>query len=345
MFLEDLHLDGADSGAITWGDEIPAEVKADAHVVVIGCGEAGSSPASAWPRPACRSRSSRRTPVPAARGGTTATRAPGSTSAATSTATRSSRPTTGASTSPSSPSCRTTSPGCSTTTTSGPHCRFEHRGRRRRLRRGDRPLGASTVDGADGTEEVLDARFVISAVGALNQPKLPDIPGMDDFAGPSFHSARWDPDVDYTGTRFALVGAGASGFQIAPTIADDVEQPHHLPAHRAVDVPERRTTTERCPTGERWAMRHLPFYGRWFRFLIFYPASGLIDGPQPHRPRRATTAAARISEGNAQTRELFAGWIASQLERPARPARGVASRTTRRRPSACSRTTARGWRA
>ena len=41
MFLEDLHLDGADAGAITWGDEIPDDVRADAHVVVIGCGESG----------------------------------------------------------------------------------------------------------------------------------------------------------------------------------------------------------------------------------------------------------------------------------------------------------------
>ena len=41
MFLEDLHLDGADAGAITWGDEIPADVRDDAHVIVIGCGEAG----------------------------------------------------------------------------------------------------------------------------------------------------------------------------------------------------------------------------------------------------------------------------------------------------------------
>ena len=41
MFLEDLHLDGADSGAIRWGDEVPAEARIDAHTVVIGCGEAG----------------------------------------------------------------------------------------------------------------------------------------------------------------------------------------------------------------------------------------------------------------------------------------------------------------
>ena len=47
---------------------------------------------------------------------------------------------------------------------------------------------------------------------------------MDSFAGPSFHSARWPDGLDLTGRRFALVGAGASGFQIAPTIADRVEQ-------------------------------------------------------------------------------------------------------------------------
>jgi 4-hydroxyacetophenone monooxygenase len=65
MFLEDLHLDGSDAGAITWGDEIPAEVKADAHVVVIGCGEAGLlGRHPSVPSGPCRSRSSRRTPGP-----------------------------------------------------------------------------------------------------------------------------------------------------------------------------------------------------------------------------------------------------------------------------------------
>src|SRR6185437_14854728 len=67
-----------------------------------------------------------------------------------------------------------------------------------------------------GAERVLPARFVVSAVGSLNLPRLPEIPGMDTFAGPSFHSARWPDDLDIRGTRFALVGAGASGFQIGP---------------------------------------------------------------------------------------------------------------------------------
>ena len=63
---------------------------------------------------------------------------------------------------------------------------------------------------------------MISAVGSLNLPHMPEIPGMDTFEGRSFHSTRWPDDLDITGTDFALIGAGASGFQIAPTIADQV---------------------------------------------------------------------------------------------------------------------------
>ena len=63
--------------------------------------------------------------------------------------------------------------------------------------------------------------------------------------GPAFHSAQWDHSVDLRGKRVAMIGAGASGFQIAPTIAAGRRAPHRVPAHRAVDVPESRTTTTR----------------------------------------------------------------------------------------------------
>ncbi len=97
---------------------------------------------------------------------------------------------------------------------------------------------------------------------------------MYDFAGPSFHSARWPADLDISGTRFALVGAGASGFQIAPTIADDVA---HLDIFQrtAQWVLPNPSYHAPVPPGDEWAMRHLPFYGRWFRFLMLYPGIGL----------------------------------------------------------------------
>ena len=136
----------------------------------------------------------------------------------------------------------------------------------------------------DGTVDTIDAFAVISAVGALNHPHLPDIPGMDDFAGPSFHSARWDSSVDIRGKRFALIGAGASGFQIAPTIADEVEQLTVFQRTAQWMFPNDNYHAQ-VPDGERWAMRHLPFYGRWFRFLTFYPGSGLTHRTFPHRSR------------------------------------------------------------
>ncbi|MGH3408022.1 MAG: flavin-containing monooxygenase, partial [Streptosporangiaceae bacterium] len=67
--------------------------------------------------------------------------------------------------------------------------------------------------------ETLRATAVVSAVGQLNRPALPDIPGRADFAGPAWHSARWDHDVDLAGRRVAVVGTGASAIQFVPEIA------------------------------------------------------------------------------------------------------------------------------
>jgi cation diffusion facilitator CzcD-associated flavoprotein CzcO len=65
----------------------------------------------------------------------------------------------------------------------------------------------------------LEASAVVSAVGQLGRPALPSIPGRDDFAGPSWHSARWNHNVDLTARRAAVVGTGASAIQFVPEIA------------------------------------------------------------------------------------------------------------------------------
>ena len=67
--------------------------------------------------------------------------------------------------------------------------------------------------------EVLRASAVVCAVGQLGRPVLPDIPGRDEFAGPSWHSARWNHDVDLAGRRVAVIGTGASAIQFVPEIA------------------------------------------------------------------------------------------------------------------------------
>ena len=83
-----------------------------------------------------------------------------------------------------------------------------------------------TWDEADGRWRVrttageLTADVVVSAAGALSDPKNPDIPGFDDFQGEVFHSARWNHDYDLTGKRVAVIGTGASAIQIVPRSPD-----------------------------------------------------------------------------------------------------------------------------
>src|SRR6266851_2301445 len=65
----------------------------------------------------------------------------------------------------------------------------------------------------------LQATAVVCAVGQLGRPALPDVAGRDGFAGPSWHSARWNHDVGLQGRRVAVVGTGASAIQFVPEIA------------------------------------------------------------------------------------------------------------------------------
>lgn len=71
---------------------------------------------------------------------------------------------------------------------------------------------------------VVTARFLVNASGVLITPNLPDIDGVDSFAGVTMHTARWDHDQDLTGKRVAIIGTGASAVQVIPEIAPIVER-------------------------------------------------------------------------------------------------------------------------
>jgi cation diffusion facilitator CzcD-associated flavoprotein CzcO len=96
----------------------------------------------------------------------------------------------------------------------GPHLRF---GRGVVSAKFDQQTVAWNLTLSDG--DVLQAAAVVCAVGQLGRPALPDIDGRDTFAGPSWHSGRWNHDVDLTGKRVAVVGTGASAIQFVPEIA------------------------------------------------------------------------------------------------------------------------------
>lgn len=90
---------------------------------------------------------------------------------------------------------------------------------------------ALRFDERHGLWEVHDARggvtrlkAVILATGPQSRPHLPDLPGQARFAGKAFHSARWDRSVVAAGTRFAVIGTGASAVQIVPQLAPEAAQ-------------------------------------------------------------------------------------------------------------------------
>ncbi|TWS23360.1 NAD(P)/FAD-dependent oxidoreductase [Tsukamurella sputi] len=76
-----------------------------------------------------------------------------------------------------------------------------------------------TVVRDGGLEQKLRSRFLITATGFLSQPKLPDIEGIEGFAGTVVHSAQWDDSVPLDGRRLGIIGTGATGVQLIPELA------------------------------------------------------------------------------------------------------------------------------
>ena len=70
----------------------------------------------------------------------------------------------------------------------------------------------------------ITASHVVLATGGLAEPKLPEIEGVETFAGDLMHSARWDHDVTLAGRRVGVVGTGASAVQLVPKIAPEVSR-------------------------------------------------------------------------------------------------------------------------
>ena len=163
-----------------------------------------------------------------------------------------------------------------------------------------------------GKEEIIVADAVISAVGQLNQPKLPDIPGVGSFKGPAFHSAQWRHDVELAGKRVNVIGTGASAFQFVPAIAPIVKEMkvfQRTPPWLG-PTPDYH---EKVGEGKKWLLEHVPFYAKWYRFWIFWMMTDGIyefvkSDPTWNGPENA------VSPNNAMLREMLSAAIKPQPE-------------------------------
>jgi len=126
----------------------------------------------------------------------------------------------------------------------------------------DRHVWSVRLD--DGT---LDERHVVvSAVGFLNVPRDPDWPGLEDFEGPKFHTARWEHEHDLTGKTVAVVGTGSSATQVVPAIQPIVERLYLFQREPGWVLPKGErdfTDEERISINRSWRRRRERWRQRW----------------------------------------------------------------------------------
>lgn len=147
----------------------------------------------------------------------------------------------------------------------------------------DEASGAWTVVGQDG-EQVIGQSLVLG-IGGLNIPNVPEIPGLERFAGPRFHTTTWDHSVDLAGKRVGVIGTGASAVQVVPAVAEEVAKlglyqrtpPWILPRRDKAFSALRKRLYARVP-GLRWIHRLGLYWARELgaTFFLRNPKRGYI---------------------------------------------------------------------
>jgi 4-hydroxyacetophenone monooxygenase len=169
------------------------------------------------------------------------------------------------------------------------------------------------MDGPQG-RRTQRSHAVVTAVGFLNRPIIPDFPGKDEFKGRSWHTARWPDDADLKGKRVIVIGTGCTGYQTVPEIA--LEAAHVTVFQRTPQwmfgVPGYRSP---FPEQVRWLSDNFPFY-RHFARVRTIPGNSIsateIDPSfdDPHA----------VSAGNKRMRDAAVAFLQSKLGDPERVA-------------------------
>jgi 4-hydroxyacetophenone monooxygenase len=164
------------------------------------------------------------------------------------------------------------------------------------------------IEGPEGRSR-LRSNAVVTAVGFLNRPQIPEIEGMADFRGDSWHTARWPQDVDVSRKRIAVVGTGCTGYQLIPELALEAE---HVVAFQrrpqwVFGVPGYLSP---FPPEVAWLDRNFPYYTNFMRLRTlgtgkaFWRLTEIDPGfDDPHT----------VSELNRKTRESALAFLESKL--------------------------------
>lgn len=172
-----------------------------------------------------------------------------------------------------------------------------------------------TLKDKHGSTRDTEVRVLVSAVGQLNRPLIPTFEGQDTFKGVQVHSAQWRPEIDLRGKRVAVIGTGATAVQLVPEVAKVAAKLtvfQRTPIWLLPNAKYHDTVSD----GKKWLLKHIPYYARWYRFILFWPGTDgvlpnlRIDPDWPHADRS-------INAHNEAWREQLVKYIESQVgDRP-----------------------------
>jgi 4-hydroxyacetophenone monooxygenase len=162
-----------------------------------------------------------------------------------------------------------------------------------------------------GGERVQRSRAVITAVGFLNRPNVPEFEGSVEFQGLSWHTARWPQGIDTRGKRVAVIGTGCTGYQMIPELALDTghvtvfqRTPQWLFPAQGYRSP--------FPSQVSWLDRNFPFHTNFMRFRtsygVWYEKMTEVD------PNFADPHSCNAS--NKAARDACIAFLESKLKRP-----------------------------
>lgn len=137
-------------------------------------------------------------------------------------------------------------------------------------------------------EYVRTATVFISAVGGISYPRDVKFPGMEQFQGEMFHTARWNHQYDYSGKRMAVIGNGCSAAQVVPAVVDDVS---YVKQYARSPQWYHERPNKNFSSFQKWCTRWIPLWERYLRLAQFLENDNLVatymPGPLAAKKRAA----------------------------------------------------------
>lgn len=167
-----------------------------------------------------------------------------------------------------------------------------------------------------GGETTTSFNAVVSAVGQLNRPILPDIEGRDSYAGEWWHSARWPEATDLAGKRVGIIGTGSSASQFIPAVAE--ESASLTIFQRTANWLIPRPQANQAVAGSmQWLFANLPHFGNWHRLGMFWRGHEGLRPTVVVDPDWSEDIEHSVSAANAEVRALLTMYLEAEFaDRP-----------------------------